>query len=91
MTSNFIVSLIALACIATAFIGYFTDTTMFYYAIGTFGILVLTIVLKGFSLVLSKNPEPLIENTTLVERREGMFCRMCGGACDLENCGMEQP
>lgn len=24
-------------------------------------------------------------------RREGMWCRMCGGACDLENCGMEQP
>jgi len=21
----------------------------------------------------------------------GMWCRMCGGACDLENCGMEQP
>lgn len=24
-------------------------------------------------------------------RREGMWCRMCGGACDLEACGMEQP
>jgi hypothetical protein len=21
----------------------------------------------------------------------GMWCRMCGGECDLENCGMEQP
>lgn len=21
----------------------------------------------------------------------GMWCRMCGGACDLINCGMEQP
>ena len=26
-----------------------------------------------------------------VYRNEGMWCRMCGGACDLENCGMEQP
>lgn len=21
----------------------------------------------------------------------GMWCRMCGGSCDLQNCGMEQP
>lgn len=26
-----------------------------------------------------------------VYRNEGMWCRMCGGACDLDNCGMEQP
>jgi uncharacterized protein YebE (UPF0316 family) len=25
------------------------------------------------------------------EPKTGMWCRMCGGACDLENCGMEQP
>lgn len=24
-------------------------------------------------------------------KKTGMWCRMCGGACDLENCGMEQP
>lgn len=28
---------------------------------------------------------------TVYEPKEGMWCRMCGGACDLENCGMEQP
>lgn len=26
-----------------------------------------------------------------VNVKEGIWCRMCGGACDLENCGMEQP
>ena len=31
------------------------------------------------------------QSNPTVYRNEGMWCRMCGGACDLENCGMEQP
>jgi uncharacterized membrane protein YjgN (DUF898 family) len=30
-------------------------------------------------------------STPTVYRNEGMWCRMCGGSCDLENCGMEEP
>lgn len=32
-----------------------------------------------------------IEKEISAEDRQGRWCRMCGGACDLINCGMEQP
>ena len=52
------------------------------------GCLVMAIVIgmiDYYSQVSYDEPVPV------EQRREGMWCRMCGGACDLENCGMEQP
>lgn len=46
--------------------------------------------------VLATPPNKLDENSQLLysddeASKAGMWCRMCGGACDLENCGMEEP
>lgn len=54
--------------------------------------------LKEFAAKMSfKKAEKLVEDAEArrvrkdAEENEGMWCRMCGGACDLKNCGMEQP
>ena len=53
----------------------------------TTGMVILLMVVDYKSQVSDDSTQ---SNRT-VYRNEGMWCRMCGGACDLENCGMEQP
>ena len=58
-------------------------------AIGCVGMAVLIGVLDYYNQVSYSEQKPRIVQNEI--RREGMWCRMCGGPCDLENCGMEQP
>jgi len=48
-----------------------------------------------FCLSVLEGREPKYEESSRIaeqpEEETGMWCRMCGGACDLKNCGMEQP
>lgn len=58
-------------------------------AIGCLAMAILIGVLDYYGQVSYNEQKPVIVQNEI--RREGMWCRMCGGACDLENCGMEQP
>lgn len=51
---------------------------------------VMTIVIAMIDYKSQVSYDSTQSNPT-VYRNEGMWCRMCGGPCDLENCGMEQP
>ena len=56
-------------------------------AVGCIAFAIALGVLEYYNQVSNDKPKVVQNNV----RREGMWCRMCGGACDLENCGMEQP
>lgn len=58
-------------------------------AIGCVGMTILIVVLDYYNQVSYNKRKPRIVQNGI--RREGMWCRMCGGPCDLENCGMEKP
>lgn len=58
-------------------------------AVGCLAMAILIGVIDYYCQVSYNEQKPVIVQNEI--RREGMWCRMCGGACDLENCGMEQP
>lgn len=57
--------------------------------IGCLIMVVILYLVDYYAQVSYSEQKPRIVQNEI--RRTGMWCRMCGGACDLENCGMEQP
>lgn len=51
-------------------------------------VMTIVIAMVDYKSQVSSSTPTVYQNEV---RREGMWCRMCGGSCDLENCGMEQP
>lgn len=53
------------------------------------------VIIAGVNMLVDYNSQVShnIQNSESVHNEKqntGMWCRMCGGSCDLENCGMEQ-
>lgn len=57
---------------------------------------VIFVVALFFGFIFAANylvrlEEKAVEDYVKERDNRGMWCRMCGGPCDMENCGMEQP